>query len=495
MEAIRRQSALDHAGFSVADHYQYLKIAEEFPEIESGHFSLVKEWEITQTAPQTALDLDLLSKYEKQIGDATLWNALIADRRIYHGEKCKFQQDYVPRFRHDRMLQILQEALLAIEKQFDDIQPDAVLALNAVTFCDYLYYLFAKRRGVPYLQLKLTRIENYISLFTDPFELSPHIYNAFKDYRNGSVNDDAAYQEAAEFYQRTRNKLLTYEGAIKLKKETKEKVLPAKNALGFLKNCIQYWRSPAYNDNHFPGVLTSEIHNRLIKPFRARRIQRGLRSFYTSPKELANHTYAFYPMHTEPEVALSVFGRPYQNQIETIRNIAMNLPVTWKLVVKDHPNAWGFRTVDYYKKILAIPNVLLIESSVSSQNILEHAKMVIVINGTIGLEAVMRKIPVITLGISPYYVFPESMVRHVRSIYDLSASIRCLLENYQFDESSIIAYIAAHIKGSVRANLFTQLLAKGGRTIVEHDRTVEEQFDDIATYTIRRVLEEKTNRN
>ena len=53
MEAIRRQGALDHAGFSVADHYQYLKIAEEFPEFESGHFSLVKEWEITQTAPQT----------------------------------------------------------------------------------------------------------------------------------------------------------------------------------------------------------------------------------------------------------------------------------------------------------------------------------------------------------------------------------------------------------------------------------------------------------
>ena len=58
------------------------------------------------------------------------------------GINVSFSRITFPRFRHDRMLQILQEALLSIEKQFDEIQPDAVLALNAVTFCDYLYYLF-----------------------------------------------------------------------------------------------------------------------------------------------------------------------------------------------------------------------------------------------------------------------------------------------------------------------------------------------------------------
>ncbi len=491
MKAIGQVVDLDKIGFSVADHYYYLDFIREFPEIESGKYFLLKEWEIIQSIQDIQLDPNLISEYERLIGDSTLWNALVADRRIYNEKKCKFQQDYVPRFNHEQMLRILQNALVQIDKQFEIVQPDAVVALNAVTFCDYIYYLFAKKRDIPYFQLKLTRIENYVSFITEPFELSPHILNYYDQYRNGHENKDADYLQAMEVYEKTRNKRLTYEGAINLNKSSERIPVSTKKVFNFIKKSIHYSRSPAYNDNHFPGILTSSIHQNIFKPLRARRTNSQLRSHYCSLYHLINHKYAFYPMHTEPEVALSVFGRPYQNQIETIRNIAMNIPVSWKLVVKDHPNAWGFHSKDYYKKILSIPNVIMLESTTSSQIILKQTKLAVVVNGTIGLEAIMAKIPLITLGYSPYYVFPESMVRHVSSIYNLSSSIASLMSGYQYDEGSVIAYLAAHIKGSIRISLFTELLGKGGRNKVPSQKVIQEQYSDLAEYTLRRIAEEK----
>ena len=94
------------------------------------------------------------------------------------------------------------------------------------------------------------------------------------------------------------------------------------------------------------------------------------------------------------------------------------------------------------------------------------------------------------LGYSPYYVFPESMVRHVKSIYDLSSSIANLLDSYQYDEAATISYIAAHIKRSIPVNLFTDLLKKSGRTVVETKKSIHDQYRELATYTIMRINEE-----
>ena len=55
------------------------------------------------------------------------------------------------------------------------------MGLNAVTLYDYLYYLMAVERGIPYFQLKLTRVENYVS-FYQPLGISPHIGGKISSY-------------------------------------------------------------------------------------------------------------------------------------------------------------------------------------------------------------------------------------------------------------------------------------------------------------------------
>jgi hypothetical protein len=497
MKHLAEKTPLERVGFSVADRYFFDRTAKrEFPEIDSGRYPLVKEWEITESAKTAALDLPRIADYEKKLGDPTLWNALVADRRVYLGKHCRYRQDYRPRYSHEPMLKILQCGLEAVEAHFRQVRPQAVLALNAVTFADYLYYIFAAYLKIPYLQLRLTRVENFVSLFTEPFGLSRHIRSEMARCRDAldrnAEAEIAELSQARTFYDSLQNKTLSYEGAIRTDPKGR-KLMPRLNPAKvghYVRAWLAYRFSPAYRDSHFPGLITPVLQRRFAAPLRAWAVARRLRRRYFPVEALSGLDFAFYPMHTEPEVALSVFGRPYLNQIETIRNIALNLPVGWKLVVKDHPNSWGFHSARYYEKILAIPNVVLLPARVGSDRVLPHARLAVIVNGTIGFEAIVKRIPLITLGASPYGVFPESMVRHVRSLHDLGGEVRALIESYRYDEKPVLAYLAAHMRRSVRVNLFTGLLQKGGRREVDLDRSVEEQYAVLADYALRRIQEE-----
>ena len=83
---------------------------------------MLKEWEIHRDSVNLKPDISFLARYEKKIGRPYLWNAIVADRRIFLGRKYSYSQDYAPRFNHERMLAILQVALQRVEKLFDELE-------------------------------------------------------------------------------------------------------------------------------------------------------------------------------------------------------------------------------------------------------------------------------------------------------------------------------------------------------------------------------------
>lgn len=201
--------------------------------------------------------------------------------------------------------------------------------------------------------------------------------------------------------------------------------------------------------------------------------------------------YAVFPLNTEPEAALLVYGRVYRNQIETVRNIASSIPVGWRLVVKEHPAAVGYRSYAFYRKIREIPNVILLGPAADTHKLLEASRMVFVVFGTIGFEAILKRKPLIVFCKTPYGLFPDNMVRYVKNMLDLGEEIRYLLKSYNYDEWAVICYIAAHIEGSVPLNLFTELLGKGGRKRISSDYSIEEQYRVLARYAVQRIGEEE----
>ena len=108
--------------------------------------------------------------------------------------------------------------------------------------------------------------------------------------------------------------------------------------------------------------------------------------------------FVYLPLQSQPEQTVDSYAPLFNNQIETSRQIAMNLPKDLYLVVKDHPNMFGKRSPTYLEKIQRSPNVKLIDYKVSNYEILKKTRLMIGFSGSTFLEAALLNIPSILLG-------------------------------------------------------------------------------------------------
>ena len=112
--------------------------------------------------------------------------------------------------------------------------------------------------------------------------------------------------------------------------------------------------------------------------------------------EIENENYIFIGFHKQPESSIDVSGRYYEDQALNIINLWRLLPYGWKIVVKEHTNAIGDRSYNFYKRLLAFPNILMADEKTDSKKLIQKSKLVATVTGTIAYEAALMKVPAIT---------------------------------------------------------------------------------------------------
>ena len=491
LERIREPLAIDKTGFYVAQSMYYRRFIKQHPEFESKH-AIEKEWRIVEESKKRKPNTDNVRSYEKTIGNPTLWEPLVCDRRVYLGKLCKVKQDYRPRYSHEQMLSILEVALERLEQLLGNVEPDIVLSLDPVTFGDYLLFLFCRARGIPIFFFRTTKIENYVEFNDGIFGCSEHIYRLFREYENQDTLQDEWIEHAQAYLQGVGKNDIRYEGMILI--PSKQKKGKPKRAL--VSSLVRGLRTESEyllkcrKDHGVPGLLTPFLYRKLISPFRAGVHNWKYSRHYISQDRLDSIDFAFYPLQSEPEISSLIWGKSYMNHIETIRNVARSIPVGMKLLVKEHPRALGYRSFGYYRKILEIPNVLLACPDQEVQPIIERSKLVISIATFVAFEAAIKRIPSIMLGgPRPFSILPDSMIRYVHSINDLAVEIADLMENYEYKEGPLVRYIAATMRGSVPIDYFTVLLQKKGRYGDQGIDRFDEEIEKLAKYTISRITD------
>ena len=146
-------------------------------------------------------------------------------------------------------------------------------------------------------------------------------------------------------------------------------------------------------------------------------------------------------MHYHPESSTSVLAPSYTNEFNNILNISNNLPFGTYLYVKDHTNAVGVQSTDFYKKIQLLPAVKLVHHKVNIKNLIIKSKGVITINSTAGYEALMLGKPVILLGRVLYESFKNVyFVNNFSEIYDTIKTIG------KVDSEEVLKDIIAYYK-------------------------------------------------
>lgn len=121
----------------------------------------------------------------------------------------------------------------------------------------------------------------------------------------------------------------------------------------------------------------SEESNRLTYPL----IQTS------SYDDIKGKKFVVYTLHKQPEASVDIVGRYYDDQLVNVRNIWRILPDDWYLVVKEHTNAIGDRSVVFFRKIKNLRNVILANEKINSHQLILDSQAVFSVSGSIAYEA------------------------------------------------------------------------------------------------------------
>ena len=134
--------------------------------------------------------------------------------------------------------------------------------------------------------------------------------------------------------------------------------------------------------------------------YRAHRDINAVEGYETlNRNDLSGRSYMFFGLHCEPETALGVMSPEFNEQLALIELVAKNLPAGTVLAVKEHLAAFGRRPKEFYSTIQEIPNTVLVSPYEDAVEVAKTARAVIIITGSLGFEAAINGIPVISFGI------------------------------------------------------------------------------------------------
>ena len=124
--------------------------------------------------------------------------------------------------------------------------------------------------------------------------------------------------------------------------------------------------------------------------------------------------------------------------------------------------------------------------------VVRESKLVVVVSGSIGFEALVCGKPLIIIGNAPFQILPKNMIRTIEGYRNLSREIEDLLSSYAHDEDALEKYVAAVIETGVPVNFYSDLLKRAEAYNKNPDRPgndFEIQIDHLAKYLINKRLE------
>ena len=193
--------------------------------------------------------------------------------------------------------------------------------------------------------------------------------------------------------------------------------------------------------------------------------------------------YYYYPIHIEPEAVVIYWGNnKYSHQIKLIENIAAQLPPNQFLYVKEHPLFFGYRDIQDYIRLKAIPNIKLLKTNTSGKEIIHYSKGVITINGTSGFEALMLNKQVITFGNSFYKV--SKRVHYLDDVFKLQELLYSLKNVHYEDDEELYRFTLAYLKNLLPGftDFYSNMHQKLHINLDENAKTVANSIDKWITF-------------
>lgn len=439
-----KYNVTDFCGYVFLRHsYNYLKNQKEI-----NYSSLLLDEDIHLRYKDEKLDLEYLKKIEKEYGIPNLWPYIELDRIIRNGQLVREYPYNQTKYSHEELMRMLQVRIKAIIEFLETEKPDFLIYAAIGSISGLLMYHIAKKMGIKVLSISFSRVENYY-LFSEHYSNFTSVDELFNKFK---VNDQKheLFDEAKKIVDKFINQPRMIEVDIDsyLKRSKLSKQMSFLKPKKIYKYFVWLYRSikRSFDQDLKNDYSSINPYLKVLDQFKRKlRNLRGFSDLYDQPDYQEN--FVFFPLHEEPEIAITLLAPYYCDQINLIKQIAKSIPIDFKIYVKEHPGMIGYRPRNFYKELKKIPNLKLINPGVNVYKILPHAKLITTITGTAGFEALYFKKPVITFG--DVFYNSISAVKRCSELDQLPYLVKDQIENFNFNENEFINYISCILSESV----------------------------------------------
>ena len=322
-------------------------------------------------------DIQYLKKFENKYS-IKLWELINADPSFY-------SFDGKSKFLENEILSLVEDDCKFFEKFLNEVKPDILIIHTGGQKQMNILREMCKGRKTKILQFAPAKLGRRFQI-SSKYDVLDNV----SEIPSISIDEKISKKYLITLQNRL-NQFQHY-------KKMKDNIV--KNKIFFILGIIQHFDIINKESKFlYANLKNSDIINRnytLLK----KNIKKISRKYFLNKNSLKeipkNEKFVVFSLHMQPEHTTSIITPFFTDQIALIRNIARSLPINYFLYVKEHPSMgiYGYwHEINYYKKILEMPNVRLIHPDVDSLSIYKNSDIIITINGSASNEALMLKKP------------------------------------------------------------------------------------------------------
>ncbi|MFH1394094.1 MAG: hypothetical protein ABIH29_04395 [Candidatus Micrarchaeota archaeon] len=154
---------------------------------------------------------------------------------------------------------------------------------------------------------------------------------------------------------------------------------------------------------------------------------------FFNKKPIPGQKYVFFPIHFSRDAAIKAIT-PLVDQIRLIEDISKVLPSDTTLYVKPHPH-WKCSDISVrdMRHLAKLPKVRLLDYNCSTKELIKGSQYVIIINSSVGFEAIVQKHKVVSFGAG----YPKGVIPRLSHVQDLMR-----IEDFKMDWQACKEFIA-----------------------------------------------------
>lgn len=303
---------------------------------------------------------------------------------------------HLTRFSHEETIRIHAGLADAFAAYLDRERPDVFVFNCIASMYAHLFFELLVERGIPVMIPSHTGVEDLFYLFDNPYQTWPEVWATARRWREAP---HAASREAIDWARAYVLRLKARKPAYALGTTAIE---AARFKLPGPARAVRYLMNWSRHDRTDPTLPSPAERVRALIEYRVNRNR--LRAVLEPMAALDGFEFAYMPLHYEPEIATLTLSKHDQRVL--IDLAARQLPLGWKLAIKDHPAMVGQRPAGYFLELKArYPNLVVIDSGVTSQEMLERCRLVLTLSGTVVFEALAIGKPVIYTSLARFSGF------------------------------------------------------------------------------------------